>query len=384
MPYLSLRPNTQAQAGRDWCGQAGLYLRRAGQASSCADLPPTARAVNYWGLPQDPARPWKGTPYADRRNGASEGGRAAFADARWAARAIVVELKDWRRAGARSASDLSPRLAAARYAPVAAERIASAAGVGSQADLQLFYEDGRAGPGLKPVMRELARAALGDGYEVSDALVEVGLGTAAYEPLGQDEAGFRRWVGEAPQRAGEVSGFEGFLSSNGVSDVLPTWQVLRTASDWRGCGAPFAVPPQAYWPNVAGALRLIRDRVRPRLGPVEAKSGYREPWMNVCAGGAQRSAHREFWALDLVPLQPTTRPELMARLCPVYSLEGEALNLGLGFYGGVRFHIDAQAHRLWASDNGHPYQPCAPDGSVNPPPNLPPPEPIWPPEPEPR
>lgn len=376
VPYLTLQP---AQEGRDWCGQAGLYLR----AALCSELPAPARANNYWNVRQDPQRPWKGTPYGERRTGAMSGGRAVFSDARWSARAMAVELRDWHRAGARTAAELSARLQANGQGAILPERLASAARVAADADLRLFYEDGRAGPGLKPVLRELAREALG-GREVSDGLLEIGLGAVAFEPLRQDEAGFRRWVGEAPQRAGEVTAFEAFLTAQGVAGVLPTHQVLQSATDWRECGSPFVVPPQAYWTNVAGALRLIRDRVRPAVGPLEAKSGYREPWMNVCAGGASASAHQQFWALDLVPLEPTTRARLMARLCPIYSLEGEALNLGLGFYGGVRFHVDAQKHRLWASDNGHPYAPCAPDGSVNPAPNLPPPAPVWPPEPEPR
>lgn len=381
VPYLSLAPRS---LGKDWCGQAVRHLRATGPLPSCDVLPGSTQANNYWNLRQDPARPWKGTPRGERRNGASDAGRAVFTDARWGARAMAIELRDWHRGGTRSANDLSARLMGGGYGLVDAARLARALGVAPEADLRLFYEDGRTGPGLKPVMRELARAALGGDLLVSDALLEVGLGAVAYEPLRQDEAGFARWVGEAPGRAGEVDRFEAFLTAQGVAGVLPTHQMLRTATDWRECGAPFAVPPEPYWANVAGALRLVRDRVRPRLGQVEAKSGYREDWLNLCAGGAGQSAHREFWALDLTPLAPLTRPELMARLCPVYALEGEGLNLGLGFYGGVRFHIDAQRKRLWASDEGRPYQPCAEDGSVRPPPDLPPPPPVWPPEPSPR
>ena len=74
----------------------------------------------------------------------------------------------------------------------------------------------------------------------------------------------------------------------------------------------------------------------------------------------------------------------MARLCPVYAELGAVRSLALGFYGGVRFHIDTNGHRQWATHNKHPYGPCAADGSVNPPPDLPPPPEPWPPPPAPR
>ena len=34
------------------------------------------------------------------------------------------------------------------------------------------------------------------------------------------------------------------------------------------------------------------------IGDVEAMSGYRNPELNACAGGAKESAHRRFFALD--------------------------------------------------------------------------------------
>jgi hypothetical protein len=380
VPYLSLQAQAQ---GRDWCGQALLYLRRTPTARGCEAQPAAARRNNPFGAPQNPLRPWRGTPFGDRRNGASDAGQAVFVDMRWSARAAAIELRDLHRQVVRTPRQLAARLQALGYAGVSPEAIARAVGAAPDAELRLLYEDGRAGPAMKPVMAVLAQAALGDEHQVTDSLLEAGLATVAHEPLSQDEAGFARWVSEAPDRQVAVARFEAFLSRQGLLAVLPTWQVLRTATDWRECGAPFAVPPEPLWPNAAGALRIIGERVQPRLGPVEAKSGYREPWTNACAGGAERSAHREFWALDLVPLQPMSRAELMTRLCPVWSLEGEQLRLGLGFYAGVRFHVDAQEKRIWANDQGRPYAPCAADGSVNPLPDGPVPD-AGPPEPEPR
>ena len=47
-------------------------------------------------------------------------------------------------------------------------------------------------------------------------------------------------------------------STYGVGGVVPTWQLLRTATDWQKCGAqPFEVPPTSAWPNIVAALRYV-------------------------------------------------------------------------------------------------------------------------------
>ena len=96
-------------------------------------------------------------------------------------------------------------------------------------------------------------------------------------------------------------------------------------------------------------LRFIRDHVRPAVGPVEAVSGYRNPALNACARGSQRSAHLDFFALDLIPNQPLTRRQLFERICPVHSAHGRSDNVGLGFYSFTRFHIDTRGFRRWGA-----------------------------------
>jgi hypothetical protein len=96
-------------------------------------------------------------------------------------------------------------------------------------------------------------------------------------------------------------------------------------------------------------LRFIRDHVVPAVGPVEAVSGYRNPALNACARGSERSAHLDFFALDLVPLRPTTRRQLFERICPMHSRDGPAAGVGLGFYTFTRFHIDTRSFRRWGS-----------------------------------
>jgi hypothetical protein len=169
-------------------------------------------------------------------------------------------------------------------------------------------------------------------------------------PEGQGEAEYRAWLAASPGTRASVLSFESWQQAAGVFGVLPTWQVIRTASMWRVCnGPPFEVPPPHHWPGMARTLRFIRDHVRPALGPVEAVSGYRNEALNSCAQGAPTSAHRDFFALDLVPLRPIERPELFRILCRVHARHGPAHGVGLGFYAFQRFHVDTRSFRRWGS-----------------------------------
>ena len=176
---------------------------------------------------------------------------------------------------------------------------------------------------------------------------------SAYVTAGQDEAGYQRWVAAAGWRPVYVKAFDDWLTSQGVGGVIPTWQLLRTASMWKDCGAePFEVPPSSEWPHLVETLQYVRDHVVPVVGPVEAVSVYRNERLNVCAGGARESAHRWLYAVDLVPLRPTTRPALMRGLCAIHSWQGSGSAVGLGFYKGLRFHIDSKKYRKWGAALG--------------------------------
>ena len=171
---------------------------------------------------------------------------------------------------------------------------------------------------------------------------------ADYVTAGQDEPGYRRWVGAAGWRPAYVRAFNDYLVLNRVAGVAPTWQLLRTASDWHKCGAnPFEVPPIAAWPNIVAALHYVGAHIIPALGRVEPVSVYRNPALNACAGGAAASTHREMGAIDMVPLRPITREALMRSLCVIHQASAGSSNAGLGFYKGLRFHIDARKYREW-------------------------------------
>ena len=178
--------------------------------------------------------------------------------------------------------------------------------------------------------------------------------TDPYIVIGQDEPGYRNWYLASPAHPGQVKALNDYLVTYGVGGIVPTWQLLRTASDWYKCGAPaFEVPPHEDWPNVVQTLRYIRDQVIPVIGPVEPVSVYRNEQLNQCAAGAKESAHRFMQAVDLVPLKPMTRDAMIQQLCTVHAQSGEPYGVGLGFYVGLRFHIDSRKFRTWGvNDEG--------------------------------
>jgi hypothetical protein len=224
-------------------------------------------------------------------------------------------------------------------------------------------------------MRRLFLAALA-------AAVALATPAAAQElpDEGQSEAGYREWLAARPHLTGTILSFEAWQDAAGVRGVLPTWQILRTASMWRTCGGqPFEIPPFRLWPGLTQTLRFIRDHVKPVLGEVDAVSGYRNPALNACARGSDRSAHLDYFALDLVPRQPLTRRQLFERLCPMHARYGPASGAGLGFYAFQRFHIDTRSFRRWgAAGPAGNESPCAVlerGGDPEAPP-LPPPVPV--------
>ena len=172
-----------------------------------------------------------------------------------------------------------------------------------------------------------------------------------YITIGQDEPGYRNWYVATPAHATSVKAFNDYLVQYDVGGVFPTWQLLRTATSWQRCGGqPFEVPPTSEWPHIVQTIRYVRDYVIPAVGPVEPVSGYRNPTLNACAGGAPESAHKHYSAIDMVPLTPTTREQMMRTLCRVQARRGLDYQVGLGFYAFLRFHVDTTKYRRWNMD----------------------------------
>lgn len=147
----------------------------------------------------------------------------------------------------------------------------------------------------------------------------------------------------------QLEAFESYLVRQNVAQVVPAYQLLRTASMWKECRAqPFQVPPPQLWPQVVDVLRLLQElRARNVLGSFEVVSAYRDPELNRCAGGAPRSAHVLF-AVDLRPLEP----DAGARLCRFWREEGKPWNMGLSRYPTGRVHIDRNGYRTWGASHG--------------------------------
>jgi hypothetical protein len=174
----------------------------------------------------------------------------------------------------------------------------------------------------------------------------------------QSRTQFALWQDKGTNRD-ESAALQAYLSKQGVGNVIPLHQLLRSDTKWRVCGAePFDVPPETLWPNMIPTLRLIHDEVEPLVGPVEAQSVFRAPAINRCIRGASRSYHLKFHAIDMRPTNGTTRQQLIEKLCALHARKGKILNMGLGIYSGTRFHIDTAGYRRWGADHRAESSPC--------------------------
>lgn len=171
---------------------------------------------------------------------------------------------------------------------------------------------------------------------------------------------FDAWLAGEPGRAELFARFQAALAAEGVSGVVPNEQLWMVDQlNPRCANAQFAAPPPALWPAMFDTLRLTRDYVVPAVGGVRVVSAWRSDAFNICIGGASRSAHRDFMALDLVPVDPAvTREHLIERLCAVHRVEGRSVRFGLGIYSGRRFHIDTRGFRGWGADHRGASFPC--------------------------
>ena len=182
---------------------------------------------------------------------------------------------------------------------------------------------------------------------------------AASPAEGQAKADYLAWLARDPGARAQVLSFKQYLGMNKVEDVIPTWQLVRTASMWRECSGPrFEVAPFSEWQHIADTLRFVENHVEPVIGEVEAVSGYRNGELNQCSGGAKESAHRRFFALDLMPVRQVARSGMIRSLCRVHDWRGDGYDIGLGFYSGLRFHVDSKGFRRWGPDGKGATSPC--------------------------
>jgi hypothetical protein len=179
-------------------------------------------------------------------------------------------------------------------------------------------------------------------------------------PAPTSKAAFDVWLAEDESRIETFVRFDSVLRQAGVADVVPAFQLWRADQLRKECvTAPFFIPPEEDWPHIIPTLRFLRDHVKPAIGAVEVQSSYRDPNFNACVHGARLSAHQGFYALDLLPLDPAIRRDvLISRLCPIHAREGPGARVGFGIYKARRFHIDTRQFRGWGEDFRGATFPC--------------------------
>ena len=177
---------------------------------------------------------------------------------------------------------------------------------------------------------------------------------------GQTAQDFEAWARRTPTDVKALGAFRGYLAAQGLNTVVPIWQLVRTSSSWSECGAqPFEVPPPDKWGRIVKTLKFVRDEVIPSVGKVETLSAYRNGELNACSNGAPKSAHREFFALDVTPVNRNLERSTMIRsVCQAHARDGQNYDVGLGFYTGRRFHVDSSGFRKWGPDGKGATSPC--------------------------
>ncbi|PSW20724.1 hypothetical protein C9I98_07735 [Photobacterium sanctipauli] len=161
-------------------------------------------------------------------------------------------------------------------------------------------------------------------------------------------ATFRGWVLMNHKEAIVEEAFNYFVD-RGVREIMPLHLVVLQGTDWDISNTTvFNMPPKKNWDNMVRTLLFIQKYVIPEIGLLIPVSGDRSKEYNIHAGGAPRSSHLDFCALDLVPVdEKMTRSELHRKLHKIYRAVGKKNDMGLGLYSGVRFHIDTCGYRSW-------------------------------------
>jgi uncharacterized protein YcbK (DUF882 family) len=141
-----------------------------------------------------------------------------------------------------------------------------------------------------------------------------------------------------------------FIEGHGVRHFTAK-EILRL----RRLGEDESCPPRDMWPNIIPAIKLA-EILREKLGhPLVVGNGYRSKATNKRVGGARRSQHMFFRALDLdLPKSHSSREHQEAfyqAACELWLRCGDGYKMGLGLYRpwrGSRVHIDAgYRKRYW-------------------------------------
>jgi uncharacterized protein YcbK (DUF882 family) len=97
-------------------------------------------------------------------------------------------------------------------------------------------------------------------------------------------------------------------------------------------------PPEGLWNNIWRTIE-VADKARAKHGkPIKIASAYRSPKYNKAVGGASKSQHVEFNALDLRTSAPKTLHKILLDMRNKGEFKG-----GLGLYKTF-VHVDTRGH----------------------------------------
>ncbi|MDM1247869.1 D-Ala-D-Ala carboxypeptidase family metallohydrolase [Acinetobacter sichuanensis] len=171
-------------------------------------------------------------------------------------------------------------------------------------------------------------------------------------------ASYRYWLMQDDNQA-RAREYERFLEQNNVANIIPSFELFRTARDWQKCGrSEYMIPSREVWSNQIQTLRVFKYLVASKvLTDFEVTSVYRDLPLNQCAGGAGSSRHLFNSAIDFRIGSAYPQPQDYAyientkfKLCQFWSQYGQNFNMGLGLYASGQIHIDTQGYRTWGPD----------------------------------
>lgn len=165
----------------------------------------------------------------------------------------------------------------------------------------------------------------------------------------------------------QVREYERFLEQNGVGNIIPSFELMRSARDWQKCGrSQYMVPTRELWQNQVKTLRVFKYLVASKvLTDFEVTSVYRDLSLNQCAGGAGSSRHLFNSAIDfrIGPVYPLPQDyayieHTKFKLCEFWRQHGQVFNMGLGLYANGQIHIDTYGYRTWGPNLSRTSSPC--------------------------
>lgn len=178
---------------------------------------------------------------------------------------------------------------------------------------------------------------------------------------------YRAWIANGDNQV-RVREYENFLERNNVGNLIPSFELLKTARDWEKCGrSQYMVPNRELWNNSLPTIQVFKYLVASKiLTDFEVTSVYRDLPLNQCAGGASSSRHLFNSAIDfrIGPENPQPQDYLYIentkfKLCQFWSQHGQSLNMGLGLYATGQIHIDTQGYRTWGPDHTRASSMCS-------------------------